>query len=349
MYRVAVIKGDGIGAEVTNAAIEVMRAVTDKIDFVEFEGGIEVFKKFGVPIRERDLEEIKKMDAVLFGATSTPFNVPNYKSLILTLRKELNLYANLRIIPDLWRDREIYIVRENSEGLYSGEYEANNSRVVDFRVITREGAEKITRFALGLAKERNFKEITFVHKANVLRGDRFFRKIVLSLAEREGIKVNEKIVDSFTIELVRKPWQHKVILSENLFGDILSDLASIHAKSIGVIPSGNYGEEIALFEPIHGSAPDIAGKGIANPIGAVLSGAMLLDYLGLDGWIIWNAVKNYVKKGNLTPDLGGNAMTVDVVNGIISEIDDQEIDPIEWDELWVDEIRINTIPTLFRK
>ena len=349
MYRVAVIKGDGIGAEVTNAAIEVMRAVTDKIDFVEFEGGIEVFKKFGVPIRERDLEEIKKMDAVLFGATSTPFNVPNYKSLILTLRKELNLYANLRIIPDLWRDREIYIVRENSEGLYSGVYRATNERAIDFRIITREGAEKITRFALGLAKERNFKEITFVHKANVLRGDRFFRKIVLSLAEREGIKVNEKIVDSFTIELVRKPWQHKVILSENLFGDILSDLASIHAKSIGVIPSGNYGEEIALFEPIHGSAPDIAGKGIANPIGAVLSGAMLLDYLGLDGWIIWNAVKNHVKKGNLTPDLGGNAMTVDVVNGIISEIDAQEIDPIEWDELWVDEIRINTIPTLFRK
>jgi isocitrate--homoisocitrate dehydrogenase len=138
-------------------------------------------------------------------------------------------------------------------------------------------------------------------------------------------------------------------LSENLFGDILSDLASIHAKSIGVIPSGNYGEEIALFEPIHGSAPDIAGKGIANPIGAILSGAMLLDYLGLDGWVIWNAVKNYVKKGNLTPDLGGSAMTPDVVNGVISEIDDQEIDPIEWDELWVNEIRINTIPTLFMK
>ncbi len=346
MYRVAVIKGDGIGVEVTNAAMEVMRAVTDKIDFVEFEGGFEVFKKFGVPIREEDLEEIKKMDAVLFGATSTPFNVPNYKSLILTLRKELNLYANLRIIPDLWRDREIYIVRENSEGLYSGVYRATNERAIDFRIITRGGAEKIARFALGLAKERNFKEITFVHKANVLRGDRFFRKIVLSLAEREGIKVNEKIVDSFTIELVRKPWQHKVILSENLFGDILSDLASIHAKSIGVIPSGNYGEEIALFEPIHGSAPDIAGKGIANPIGAVLSGAMLLDYLGLDGWVIWNAVKSYVKKGNLTPDLGGNAMTVDVVNGIISEL---EIDPIEWDELWVDEIRINTLPTLFMK
>ena len=349
MYKVAVIKGDGIGVEVTNAAIEVINAVTDRIEFIEFEGGFEVFKRYRVPIREEDLEEIRGMDAVLFGATSTPFDVPDYRSLILTLRKELNLYANLRIIPDLWRGREMYIVRENSEGLYSGECEINTDRVADFRVITKEGAERIARFAIELAKDKNFKEITFVHKANILRGDRFFRKIVLSLAEREGIKVNEKIVDSFTIELVRKPWQHRIILSENLFGDILSDLASIHAKSIGIIPSGNYGEEIALFEPIHGSAPDIAGRGVANPIGAVLSGAMLLDYLGLGGWVVWNAVKNYVRKGDLTPDLGGNAMTKDVVNGIISEIDDQEIDPMEWDELWVEEIRINTLPILFMK
>ncbi|HII67887.1 MULTISPECIES: isocitrate/isopropylmalate family dehydrogenase [Thermococcus] len=349
MHRVAVIKGDGIGVEVTEAAMKVIGAVTDKIEFVEFEGGVEVFKKFGTPIREEDLEEIRKMDAVLFGATTTSFDVPNYKSLIITLRKELNLYANLRIIPDLWRDREIYIVRENSEGLYSGVYRTTNERAIDFRIITREGAERIARFAIELAKDKSFDEITFVHKANVLRSDRFFREIVLDLAEREGIRVNEKIVDSFSIELVRNPWQHKLILSENLFGDILSDLASIHARSIGVVPSGNYGEEIALFEPIHGSAPDIAGKGIANPIGAILSGAMLLDYLGLDGGVIWNAVKSYVKKGNLTPDLGGNGMTADVVNGIISEIDDQEIDPIEWDEVWVEEIRINTIPMLFMK
>jgi len=348
VYRVVVIKGDGIGIEVTEAAMEVIRAVTDKIEFFEFEGGFEVFKRYGVPIRENDLEEIRKMDAVLFGATSTPFDVPNYKSLIITLRKELGLYANLRIIPDLWNDREIYIVRENSEGLYSGVYRSTDERTIDFRIITRGGAERIARFAINLAKEKGEK-ITFVHKANVLMGDRFFRKIVLSLAEKEGVEVREKIIDSFTIELVRNPWSQGIILTENLFGDILSDLAAIHARSIGIVPSGNYGDDIALFEPIHGTAPDIAGKGIANPIGAILSGAMLLDYLGLDGGVIWNAVKNYVNKGNLTPDLGGNAMTEDVVYGIISEIDDQEIDPVEWDELWIDEIRINTLPTLFMK
>lgn len=345
MYRVAVIKGDGIGIEVTNAAIEVINAVTDGIEFIEFEGGFEVFKKFGVPIREEDLEEIKRMDAVLFGATSTPFNVPNYRSLILTLRRELDLYANLRIIPDLRGNREIYMVRENSEGLYSGVYDIGEDKVVDFRVITRKGAERIARFAINLAKEKREK-VTFVHKANVLMGDKFFRKIVLSLAGSEGVEVRERIIDSFTIELVRDPWSHGIVLTENLFGDILSDLASIHARSIGVVPSGNYGDDIALFEPVHGTAPDIAGKGIANPIGAILSGAMLLEYLGLNGGIVWNAVRSYVKKGNLTPDLGGNAMSVEVVKGIISELG---IDLIEWDELWVDEIRINTIPTLFMK
>ncbi len=347
MYRVAVIKGDGIGIEVTEAAMEVINAVTNKIEFVEFEGGFEVFKRYGVPIREEDLEEIKKMDAVLFGATSTPFDVPNYKSLIITLRKELNLYANLRIIPDLWNGREIYIVRENSEGLYSGLYDVEEEKVVDYRVITREGAERIARFAINLAKEKGEK-ITFVHKANILMGDKFFRKIVLSLAERKGVEVREKIIDSFTIELVKNPWSQGIILTENLFGDILSDLAAIHARSIGIVPSGNYGDDIALFEPIHGTAPDIAGKGIANPIGAILSGAMLLDYLNLNGQIIWEAVKSYVRKGNLTPDLGGTAMTKDVVEGIIGEIE-YRIDPLEWDEVWIDEIRINFIPTLFIK
>ncbi|MCO6041919.1 isocitrate/isopropylmalate family dehydrogenase [Thermococcus alcaliphilus] len=347
MHRVAVIKGDGIGIEVTEAAMKVIEAVTDRIEFVEFEGGFRVFERYGVPIRGEDIEEIRKMDAVLFGATTTPFNVPNYKSLILTLRKELGLYANLRIIPDLWNGREIYVVRENSEGLYSGMFRATEDRVIDFRIITEEGSRRIARFAVELAKNKE-SFITLVHKANVLMGDRFFRKTVIREAEKEGIDVRERLVDSFTIDLVRNPWNHGIILTENLFGDILSDLAAIHARSIGVIPSGNYGIDIALFEPIHGSAPDIAGKGIANPIGAILSGAMLLDYLGLDGWKIWNAVRSYVKVGSLTPDLGGVAMTRDVVEGVIEEIE-SEIDPLEWDEVWTDEIRISFIPTMFTK
>ncbi|AFK23208.1 isocitrate--homoisocitrate dehydrogenase [Pyrococcus sp. ST04] len=341
MYRVAVIKGDGIGPEVINAAIEVVNSITSKIRFYEFEGGVEVFKRYGVPITEEDLEQIRKMDAVLFGATTTPFDLPGYKSLIITLRQELDLYANLRIIPDLRNGREIVIVRENSEGLYSGQGRAYEDKAVDVRLITRRGAERIARFAARIAKDRN-SFITFVHKANVLTSDKYFRKIVFEVAREEGVEVREAIVDSFTIKLVRNPWNHGVILSENLFGDILSDLATIHAGSIGIVPTGNYGENIALFEPIHGSAPDIAGKGIANPIGAILSAAMMLDYLGLDGRRIWDAVRSYVAKGNLTPDMGGTATTMEVTRGIIAEI--HSLDPLDLDEMWMEEVRLGRIP-----
>ncbi|CAB49361.1 isocitrate--homoisocitrate dehydrogenase [Pyrococcus abyssi] len=346
MYRVAVIKGDGIGPEVVDSAIRVVNSVTDRIRFYEFEGGFEVFKRIGSPISEDDLKEIRKMDAILFGATTTPFNVPGYRSLIVTLRKELDLYANLRIIPDLSNGKEIVIVRENTEGLYARDGIGFSDRAIDFRIITLEGARRIAKFAINLAKERN-SFITFVHKANVLKGDRFFREIVLEIAEREGVEVREAIIDSFMIKLVKNPWDHGVILTENMFGDIISDLATIHAGSIGIVPSGNYGDEIALFEPIHGSAPDIAGKGIANPIGAILSAAMMLDYLGLNGKVVWEATRRYVRYGNLTPDMGGTATTSEVTKGIISEI--YSFDPFDIDEIWVEEIRLGRIPlTLWR-
>jgi len=338
VYRVAVLKGDGIGPEVIDAAIKVINAVTDRIRFDFYEGGVETFRRHGRVILEDDLEEIKRSDAVLFGATTTPFDLPGYTSLILTLRRELALYANLRIIPDLEGEREIVIVRENSEGLYSGIGSVVNDRGVDVRLITREGAERIARFAARVALERG-SFITFVHKANVLTGDRFFRRIVFEVAEREGVEVREAIVDSFTIKLVRDPWNYGVILSENLFGDILSDLATVHT-SLGVVPSGNYGDGIALFEPVHGSAPDIAGKGIANPIGAILGGAMLLDYLGLDGSVVWGAVRRYVRRGNLTPDMGGTATTEEVTRGIIAEL----FEGYE-EELWVEEMRLGRILT----
>jgi len=338
VYRVAVIKGDGIGPEVIDAAIEVVNAVTGRISFEYYEGGVETFKRHGVPVLEEDLEEIRKSDAVLFGATTTPFDLPGYRSLILTLRRELGLYANLRVIPDFNDGREIVIVRENSEGLYSGIGSVVEGRAVDVRLITREGAERIARFAAGEALRRGT-FLTFVHKANVLIGDRFFRRVVFDVAGEYGVDVKEAIVDSFTIKLVRDPWSHGVILSENLFGDILSDLATVHT-SLGVVPSGNYGEDIALFEPVHGSAPDIAGRGIANPIGAILSASMMLDYLGLDGSPVREATRRYVLRGNLTPDMGGTATTGEVTRGIISEL----IGAIE-EELWVEEIRVGRIPT----
>lgn len=325
MHRVAVLGKDGIGEEVIESSKRVIREVTDEIEFEGFEGGYQVYQECGDSIRKQDLEEIRGMDAILFGSTTTPFDEPDYRSLILTLRQKLDLYANLRIIPDLWNDKEVYIVRENSEGLYSGKYERTEDRVEDSRVITRQGSERITEFAFDIAERIGSNEITLIHKANVLQGDKFFRKIVMKLAEDRGINVNEGIIDAFTIQIVNNFWDHQVMLSENLFGDIISDLSSIHARSIGIIPTENYGDEIALFEPMHGSAPEIAGNGISNPIGSILSSAMMMNYLDLDGDLVWDAVRSYVRSGDLTFDLDGNSSTEEVTDGIISEIQAKRI------------------------
>ena len=320
MHRVAVLGKDGIGEKVLNSSIRVLNEVTDEIEFVEYNGGFDVFQQSGSSIRDQDLKEIKNMDAILFGSTTSPVDEPDYRSLILTLRQELDLYANLRIIPDLWKNKKVYIVRENSEGLYSGEYAKSEDYVKESRIISKRGSRRITEFALDIIDEMGKQEFTFIHKANVLQSDKFFRNIVIKLAKEREVKVNEGLIDAFTIKLVNNFWDYKVILSSNLFGDIISDLSSIHAKSIGIIPTGNYGDDIALFEPMHGSAPDIAGKEIANPIGSILSGAMMLNYLNLDGDKIWNAVSSYMEKGDLTPDLNGNGSTESVTDGIISEI-----------------------------
>ncbi len=320
MHRVAVLGKDGIGSEVLKSSKRILNEVTDNISFHEFNGGYEVYQNTGSSIRDKDLKEISDMDAILFGSTTTPFDEPGYRSLILTLRQELDLYANLRIIPDLWNNKKIFIVRENSEGLYSRKYKKSEDFVEDSRVITRDGCERITEFALDKVEEINKDEFTFVHKANVLQSDKFFREIVKELSEDRGVEVNEGIIDAFTIEVVDNLWDHELILSSNLFGDIVSDLASIHAKSIGIVPTGNYGDNIALFEPMHGSAPDIAGKGISNPIGSILSSAMMLNYLNMNGEVIWKAVESYVTKSDLTPDLGGDSTTKSVTDGIIKEI-----------------------------
>ncbi len=320
MYRVAVLGRDGIGDDVLDSCISVLNNVTDKIEFIELKGGYEIYQQRGVPISKYKIDEIQEMDAVLFGATETPSKETKYKSLILTLRQELELYANLRIVPNMNKGKKVFIVRENCEGLYSDEYECSKNKIIDNRVITREGCERITKFAAELASKIGTDKITFVHKANVLKGDKFFREITMNLAENKGLRIDDRIIDAFTIEVVESFWEHDIILSGNLFGDIISDLSSINVESLGIIPSGNYGDEIALFEPVHGTAPDIEEKGIANPIGSILSGGMMLNYLGLNGDLVWTAVKEQISQGSLTPDIGGRANTEEVTQEIISKI-----------------------------
>lgn len=328
-YKLAVIPGPGIGAEVISEAIRLLKSTDLKFDFNYFEIGYEVFKKTGNPVPDYVLAGIRKTQACLFGATTTPVGVSGYKSAIITLRRALGLYANVRPaktypIAKSMKDVDLVIVRENTEGMYSGmEFELFDSAYT-IRVITRKATERITRFAFDLAMKRN-KKVTVVTKANVLRkSDGLFLEVTREIAkDYPDVEVEEAFVDVTAMRLILKPKIFDVILTSNLFGDILSDEAAGLVGGLGLAPSANIGEDYALFEPVHGSAPRLAGKGIANPMAAMLASKMMLDYFGEKRWAdrIENAIITVLKqKKVLTPDLGGNSSTTQVTDAIIDKL-----------------------------
>jgi isopropylmalate/isohomocitrate dehydrogenase-like protein len=328
-YKLAVIPGPGIGAEVVPEAIRVLNSTDLKFDCRYFEIGYEVFKKTGTPVPEDVLNGIKKTKACLFGATTTPVGVPGYKSAIITLRRLLGLYANVRPaktypIQKSMKNVDLVIVRENTEGLYSGiEFELLDSAYT-IRVITRKATELITRFAFDLAMKRK-KKVTVVTKANVLRkSDGLFLDVANQVAKKyPEVEVEEAFVDVTAMRLVLKPNIYDVIVTSNLFGDILSDEAAGLVGGLGLAPSANIGKDYALFEPVHGSAPRLAGKGIANPMAAILASKMMLEYFGEIKWAthIENAIIKVLKqKQVLTPDLGGNSSTTKVTDAIINNL-----------------------------
>jgi len=330
MYKIAVIPGDGIGRTVVPEAVRVLKSTGIKFEFRHMEVGYEVFKKVGTSVPKDVLTKIRETQACLFGATTTPVGVADYRSAVLTLRKALGLYANVRPvksypIQSFVRDVDLVIVRENTEGLYSGiEFETENSAFT-IRVITRKASERIARFAFDLAMERR-RKVTIVTKANVMRKTcGLFREASLLVAkDYSEVEVNELFVDVAAMNLVLKPQIFDVILTSNLFGDILSDEAAGLVGGLGLAPSANIGDDYALFEPVHGSAPDIAGKGIANPMATILSAKMMLDYLGENKWAerVENAVVTVLKEGkHLTPDLGGQSTTHEVTEAIIDALE----------------------------
>lgn len=330
VYKIAVIPGDGIGKTVTSEAVRVLKSTDLKFEFQFMKVGYEVFKKVGTPVPENVVSKMKDTQACLFGATTTPVGVPNYRSAIVTLRKALDLYANVRPVKshpvrDCVRDVNLVIVRENTEGLYSGvEFETEDSAFA-VRVITRRACERIARFAFNLTMRRR-RKVTIVTKANVMRKTcGLFREVSLLVAkDYPEVEVNELFVDVAAMNLVLKPQVFDVILTSNLFGDILSDEAASLIGGLGLAPSGNIGDNYGLFEPVHGSAPDIAGKRIANPIAAILAAKMMLDYLGEDKWAeqVENAVLTVLKEGKqLTPDLGGSSTTSEVTEAIIAVLE----------------------------
>ncbi|UCC58576.1 MAG: isocitrate/isopropylmalate dehydrogenase family protein [Candidatus Bathyarchaeum sp.] len=328
-YKLAVIPGPGIGKEVVPEAVRLLESTDLKFDCSYMEVGYEVFKKTGTPVPDDVLARMRKTQACLFGATATPVGVPGYKSAIITLRRALGLYANVRPAKSYpsqrgMKDVDLVIVRENTEGLYSGmEFELADS-AYSIRVITRKATERIARFAFDLAMKRQ-KKVTVVTKANVLRkSDGLFLEVSRKVAEDyPEVEVEEAFVDVTAMRLILKPHIFDVIVTSNLFGDILSDEAAGLVGGLGLAPSANIGADFALFEPVHGSAPRLAGKGIANPMAAILASRMMLDYLGESKWAerVENAVVTVLKEGkSLTPDLGGSSSTTEVTDAIIKAL-----------------------------
>ena len=329
MFKVAVVPGDGIGREVIPEAVRLLESTGLRFDFQRVEVGYEVYKEVGDPVPDEAIDEIKENRACLFGATTTPVGVEGYRSAIITLRRALNVYANVRPaksypVPGSQEDIDLVVVRENTEGLYSGVEWGTENAAFTVRIITREATERIARYAFDLAMKRR-KRVTVVTKANVMRKTcGLFREACLEVAEGyPDVEVRELFIDVAAMNMLLKPKEYDVIVTSNLFGDILSDVAAGLVGGLGIVPSANIGSEYGLFEPVHGSAPDIAGKGIANPVAAFLSAALMLEYLGEENWStrIEDAIISVLREGKiLTPDLGGASTTSQLTDAVISAL-----------------------------
>jgi methanogen homoisocitrate dehydrogenase len=321
--KLAVIEGDGIGREVIPAAVKVLDAVGLDFEKVPLELGYTRWERTGTAMSSDDLETIKGCDAVLFGAVTTVPD-PSYKSVLLTIRKELDLYANVRPLKPLpgitgitgRSNFDFIIVRENTEGLYSGVEEIGHELSWTKRIVTRKGSERIAEYACKLAQERN-NRLTIVHKSNVLKSDKLFLDVCRQVASANGVEYGDMLVDSMAYSLIMHPERYDVVVTTNLFGDILSDMCAALVGSLGLVPSANIGDKYAFFEPVHGSAPDIAGKDIANPFAAILCVKMLLEWMGEPrSRIIDEAIVHVLEKKIITPDLGGTASTTEVGNAV---------------------------------
>jgi len=329
-YSIATIPGDGIGTEVMAAAVKVLEALAEKTG-LEFEfsllyAGDEHKERTGVALPPETVEGVKASDACLFAAVGD-----TAKEVIIPLRQRLNLYANLRPakaypgVPAVNPDVDIMIVRENTEGIYKMIGDRGRDYGFNVRVITREASERIVRYAFEYARRNGKSKVSAVHKANVLDyTDDVFLEAARDVAkDYPDIAYEEVIVDACAMKLVLSPQQFQVIVTTNMFGDILSDEAAGLVGGLGMAPSGNVGDELCIFEPVHGSAPDIAGKGIANPVATILSAVMMLEWLGEKEAAdrLEAAVLKVLEEGEVrTPDLGGANTTDDVADAVIERL-----------------------------
>lgn len=317
--KIAVVRGDGIGKEVIPQAVRVLQHYAPDAEYFEADIGYGKWERCGVGCDDDDIESLKGADSILFGAVTTPPD-PGYKSVMLRIRKDLGLYANLR--PVYGEGFNIMVVRENSEGLYSGIEEIGEERSTTLRVVTKKASERIARCACGiLLKDFRNGTLTIGNKANVMKSDVLFRDTCISVAQEMGVPYRTAYIDALTFDAIQNPQRYDVIVTTNLFGDILSDALGHLVGGLGMLPSANIGDRHALFEPVHGSAPDIAGKGIANPIAAVRSAGMLLEHNGIRCQEeIEEAIAAVISSGMKTRDLGGTADTASFANALMDRL-----------------------------
>lgn len=378
--KLCVIPGDGIGIEVTDAARHILNVLPIDVQISDAPAGWDTFQETGAALPSSTLALAQDSDAVLFGAVASPSHpVPGYRSPIVALRKALELYANIRPttstgLPsaDHRSPVDMIVVRENTEGLYAGHERTENDgqTAIAERVVSRRGSERIVRAACELTMKRmneartdderkHRSKLTLVHKANVLRvTDGFFRQVALEVAEKyPAITIEELLVDTAAMHVAQSPQRFNVIVTTNMFGDILSDVACIHGGGLGLASSANMGDEYAVFEPVHGAAPDIAGKGIANPLATFGCLVMMLEREAsreiqvareayaqetqaetgsetdiddmanqqpafesmFSSWAqcLRTAIQTTLREGPHTPDMGGNATTNDITEAVI--------------------------------
>ena len=331
VYNITLIPGDGIGPEVTKAAKMVLEASGVNINWEIVEVGEKVIEKYGTPLPDYVIDSIKKNRVVLKGPVTTPVGT-GFRSINVALRQALKLYANVRPVksykgvPSRYEGIDLVVVRENTEGLYMGiEHMVGEDAAESIKIITRKASERIARFAFELARKEERRKVTAVHKANIMKcTDGLFLDCVRKVSqEYPEIIFEDVIVDAMSMKLVQAPQDYEVLVMPNLYGDILSDLAAGLVGGLGVVPGANIGDKEIVFEPAHGSAPELDSN-IANPTATILSGIMMLMYLGERETAVRveKAVAKILKEGKkLTPDLGGNTGTVEYVKAVIDAME----------------------------
>src|ERR1700690_1842195 len=331
-HKVTLIPGDGIGPEVTRATVRILEATGVKFEWESFQVGADAFEKHGEYIPKEVIESIERTHVGLKGPVTTPVG-GGFSSINVALRQKFELYANFRPIrnlphiPTRYPDVDLIIVRENTEGLYSGiEHEVVPGVVESLKIITEKASTRISRFAFEYARKHKRKKIHAIHKANIMKlSDGLFLKCCRTVAKGfPEITYGEHIVDNTCMQLVMNPYQYDMLVMENLYGDIISDLCAAFVGGLGFVPGANIGDECAIFEAVHGSAPDIAGKDIANPTAVIRSGQLMLLHLGEAAAAekIQNALEQgYRTRDKLPRDVGGKAGTSAFADSVIEEME----------------------------